>query len=200
MASWGTTSPVTKLVPAQRLRILDFDIENRPLSYLGQDFTTSDITAIAASFEGERLVHAWILGEDDITTTEEMLLGFTDLYAEADIVTGHYIRMHDLPIINGALMELGLASLGKKLTSDTKLDLKTRKGISASQESLSDMREVKAPKYQMTQKRWRSANRLTPEGIAQTRKRVVADIRQHKQLRQSLIAGDYLNPPTLWTP
>ena len=34
-------------VSARPLRVLDFDIENRPLSYLGSDFTTAEVTAIA---------------------------------------------------------------------------------------------------------------------------------------------------------
>jgi len=187
----------SRLIPAKNLLILDFDIENRPLSYLGMDFTTSDITAIACSFEGSRDIRVWLLGVDE---PKEMLLGFRAWYDAADVVTGHYVRAHDLPIISGALMEAGLETLGPKLVSDTKIDLKKRSGISASQESLADMLGVTAPKYQMTQEKWRSANRLTPEGIAETKKRVVADIKQHKQLRQALIAHDLLRPPSIWRP
>lgn len=179
----------------KNLRILDFDIENRPLSYLGMDFTTSDITAIACGWTDSNPVHVWALGEVD---TETMLRGFLEMYNEADIVTGHFIRNHDLPIINGALMEFGLPTLGPKLTSCTKNDLKTRKGISASQESLADMLGVPAPKIQMNQKKWRLANRLAPEGIAETKKRVVGDIIQHKALRKALIDADLLNSPSVW--
>lgn len=179
------------------LRQLDFDIENRPLSYLGMDFTTSDITAIAASWVGEKKVDVRLLGE---VTTEEMLAWFVELYDQADLVTGHYIRMHDLPIINGALMEMGMPSLSQKLSSDTKLDMLKRKGISASQESIADMLGVPAPKVQMSQAKWRSANRLTAEGIAETRTRVVGDIRQHKQMRQAMLDAGILGPPKTWYP
>lgn len=181
----------------RKLLTLDFDIENRPLSYLGMDFTTADVTAIAASFVGEKKVHVWLLGED---TSEAMLEGFQDLYDRADCVTGHYIRKHDLPIINGARMEFGLRPLGPKLTSDTKMDLLKRGGISASQESLADMLGVPSPKYHMSQAKWRAANRLTPEGIAETRKRVVDDIRQHKQLRLAMAAAGILGAPRTWYP
>src|SRR5690242_14257247 len=95
------------------LRVLDFDIENRPLAYLGMDFTSAEITAIAAGWTDEKAVHVWALGDVDLA---DILLGFKAMYDEADIVTGHYIRNHDLPIINGALMELGLPGLGPKLT------------------------------------------------------------------------------------
>lgn len=179
------------------LRILDFDIENKPLAYLGQDFTTSEVTAIAAGWADQKQIHVWCLGEVD---SEEMLAGFRDLYDQADLVTGHFIRSHDLPIINGALIEFGLPSLGLKLTSDTKTDLVRRKGVSASQESLADMLGVKAPKEGMSQTKWRAANRLTPDGIRETKRRVVGDVRQHKELRAALVAAGLLGPPRMWRP
>jgi hypothetical protein len=177
--------------------ILDFDIENRPLSYMGNDFTSADITAIAAGFVGEDDVAVWALGE---VTTEEMLRYFVSLYNEADIVTGHYIRKHDLPIINGALLEFGLKPLEPKLASDTKCDLIKFKDLSKSQESLSDLLGLPEPKHHMSQAEWRRANRLTPEGIEATKKRVVQDIQQHKELRAKLIEADFLNKPRLWSP
>lgn len=183
----------------KKLRVLDFDIENRPLSYLGQDFTTAEITSIAASFEGEKTIHTWLLDHDPVSM-DMMLIGFLRLYEEADVVTGHYIRKHDLPIINGALVEMGYGQLPPKLTSDTKLDLKTFSGLSKSQENLAEMLAVQAQKVQMNTPKWRAANRLTPEGLALTRKRVEGDIKQHKALRKALIAENLLNPPVLWRP
>ena len=185
------------LRPIGALSVLDFDIENRPLSYLGMDFTTAEITAIAASFVGEKKVHVWLLGVDDPIN---MLNGFRALYDRADCVTGHYIRKHDLPIINGAMLEAGLPALTAKLSSDTKLDLLKRGGVSASQESLADMLGVEAPKEQMNQGKWRAANRLTPEGIKETRRRVVGDVRQHKEMRARLVELGWLGPPKTWSP
>lgn len=176
----------------RKLRILDFDIENRPLSYRGQ-FPTADITAIAASFEGAQTVHCWLLGDDE---PETMLRGFVELYDQADIVTGHYIRKHDLPIINGALMEFGLPTLRPKMTSDTWLDLAKRKDLPTSQEDLSEMFGLAAPKVHMSQTKWRRANRL--DQIELTGVRVVGDVKQHKQLRAALIERGLLGPPKLW--
>lgn len=181
----------------RQLRVLDFDIENRPLSYLGHDFTTAEITAIAAGFCDEQRVHCWLLGRDE---PEEMLGGFMALYDKADMVTGHYIRKHDLPIINGALMEYGMPSLKPKLTSDTKMDLLKRSGISASQENLADMLGVVAPKVQMNQVKWREANRLEKDGIELTRQRVVGDVIQHQQLREKMLERGMLGPPKTWRP
>jgi hypothetical protein len=186
-----------KLRQAASLRILDFDIENRPLSYLGMDFTTADVTAIAAGWAGKSKVECWMLGE---VTTEEMLSGFVGLYDEADMVTGHYIRKHDLPIINGALIEHGMPTLKPKLTSDTKLDMLRRSGISCSQESLAGMFGLPEQKKHMTQTAWRMANRLTLEGIQHARERVVSDIRQHKALRERMVEAGLLGPPRTWVP
>lgn len=178
----------------RKAKILDMDIENRPLSYLGHDFTTSEVTAIAGSFGIDQPVTCWLLGKDD---PAEILELFRLLYNNADIVTGHYIRMHDLPIINGAMTELGLAPLGPKLTIDTKLDLKRLSGVSKSQESLADMLGVSLPKVHMTQAMWRAANRL--ERLDLTRERVVGDVRQHQELRLKLSEAGWLNPPKMWS-
>lgn len=180
-------------------RILDFDIENRPLSYLGQDFTTAEITAIAACWHGRPgTMKVWLLGRDE---PKAMLEGFREMYDAADMVTGHYIRMHDLPIINGSLVERGLPPLDQKLTCDTKLDLVKRGPvISASQENLSTMLGLAPPKIHMNTVLWREANRLTDEGLKLTYKRAVSDVIQHMALRAALVKRGLLSPPRVWRP
>lgn len=178
-------------------RILDFDIENRPLSYLGSDFTTADVTAIAAGWCDEEEVTVWALGE---VSQKKMLKEFVKMYNQADIVTGHFIRDHDLPHINSALLELGLDPLTEKLTSCTKRDLLKRKGISASQESLGAVLGIEAPKVHMSPSDWREANRLTKAGIAKTKERVAGDIIQHRQLRAALVKRNWLGTPRMWKP
>lgn len=193
-----------------KLRILDFDTENRPLAYLGSDYTSGEVTAIAWQFIGEpRTAQCVALGftcqhpgcgiVHNGDTYETMLAAFVDVYDAADIVTGHYIRGYDLPVLNGALLELGRAPLGDKLTHDTKNDLVPRKYLSASQENLAETLGVRAPKVQMNNAKWREANRLTPEGINLTRKRCVADVRQHIKLRARLLEVGVLQPPRMWT-
>jgi hypothetical protein len=180
-----------------KLRVLDFDTESRPLSYLGPDFTTSEVTAIAAGWCGKRDIHCWLIPE---TTAEVMLRSFVQMYDEADLVTGHFIRGHDLPRINGALMEHGLPPLGAKMASCTKSDLVKRSGISASQGNLAAMLGLSEPKQGMNQVDWRQANRLTPEGIEKTKKRVIQDVRQHRVLRAKLVELGLLGAPRLWNP
>lgn len=186
-------------IEASRRRTLDFDIENRPLSYLGSDFTTSDITSIAWGWADEDEVHCHLLTPDP-ESQREMLVRFVEAYNEADLVTGHYIRNHDLPIINGALFEWGLPGLTPKMSSDTKNDLKKFKGVSKSQESLADMLDVEEQKYHMSQRKWRAANRLRPEGVEEARTRCMNDIVQHKELRRRLVEERWLKAPRLWSP
>lgn len=180
------------------LRVLDFDIENRPLSYWQPDRPTAEITAIAAAWtDRPGDVGVWLLGRDD---PEAMLREFRLLYEMADMVTGHYITRHDLPIINGALIEFGLPTLGPKLVEDTKTMMVKKADIPATQEHLSDMLGVSNPKVHMTQARWREANRLTPEGLRFTEERVRGDVRQHMELRVKMREAGLLKAPRVWAP
>lgn len=179
-------------------RVLDFDIENRPLSYWIPDRPTAEVTGIAWAWtDRPSKVECSLLGID---TLEEMLTKFLAVYNEADMVTGHYIRKHDLPILNGALIEAGLPLLTEKYAQDTKLDMVNKADIPATQEFLSDTLGVKSRKYHMTQTMWRDANRLTPEGMALTEKRVTDDVRQHMKLRKAMLAAGMLHPPKVWRP
>lgn len=182
-----------------KLRVLDFDIENRPLSYWLDDRPTADVTAIAWSWIGSRQVDVAVQSLDD-TSTGDMLAEFAEVYMAADVVTGHYIRRHDLPILNGAMVEFGFLPLDGKLASDTKMDLYRWKDLPQSQEYLSAMFGLSRPKHHMSQHEWREANRLTPSGIELTKQRVVKDVQQHKQLRAHLIGAGALGPPQLWSP
>lgn len=180
-----------------RLRVLSFDIENRPLAYWYDGATTAEVTAIAAGFIGEGKIQCWLLGKN---TYEEMLEGFRAMYDQADIVTGHYIRKHDLPILNGAMIEARLAPLAPKMTSDTKLDHMKTSNLSQSQENIAQMLGLKEEKIHMSNASWREANRLTPAGLAKTRARVVGDVKQHMEMRAALIRRDLLRPPRMWRP
>jgi hypothetical protein len=182
--------------------ILDFDIENRPLSYWWGDACTAEITAIAWSAVGSDEVSVFALDPppDHETSMHAMLGAFVEAYAAADIVTGHFIRKHDLPIINAHLLEWGFAELPSKMTSDTKLDLTRTGSLSVSQESLDEMLRHQDEKVKMSQGLWRDANRLTPGGIEATIRRVHGDVVQHKAMRKELLKRGLLGVPRMWTP
>lgn len=195
-----------RLTKARRVRILDFDIEVRPMAFYGGDFVTKQPTAIAWKFVGEREpVTVVLLGESfdtRMTFIEEvnMLETFRQAYDQADVVTGHYIRGFDLPIINARLMRHGLPLLGATMAQDTKGDLARAQGVSKSQENLGAMFELRHPKVPMNTTRWEEANALMPAGIEATRKRVVGDVRQHVELRAKMLERGYLGGASHWSP
>ena len=179
-------------------RVLTLDIENRPISYWTPDRPTADITAIASCWSDDPdSMEVLLLGR---MTQRDMLRKFVARYMTADLVTGHYIRGHDLPIINGALLEHGLPTLSPKMSSDTRLDLIKKGDIPATQEFLLDTLGIDVPKYHMTQTNWRAANRLTSEGIAQAEKRVTDDVLGHMALRKEMQKRGLLGPPRMWNP
>ncbi len=187
-----------KLQIQKQLRILDFDIENRPSSYWYDGRPTAEITSIASCWDADiNTMQVFLLGVDDPI---EILQTFVERYNEADIVTGHYIRRHDLPIINGGLLEYGFPILEPKLTIDTKLDMVKKGDIPATQEYLGELFGLPAPKVQMSQHKWRQANRLTPEGIKLTKERAVGDVTQHILLRSDMMKRGLLKAPKMWRP
>ncbi len=191
-------------LPAQR--ILAFDIENRPLSYWIPDRPTAEITSIAACWVDQpETMMVWLL-RPAFTDAEHagqmrtMLTGFKAMYDQADMVTGHYITRHDLPIINAGLIEWGLPILGQKMVQDTKTQLVKFADIPKTQENLSDLMAIFAEKVHMKQSSWRTANRLTVEGLAATEARVKGDVIQHQELRKGLLGRGLLHAPRVWSP
>jgi len=183
---------------AGKLRILDFDIENRPLAYWYDGATTAEVTAIAACWLNEpKSMRVWLLGRQ---STKTILTGFLRLYNQADMVTGHYIRRHDLPILNGAMLEQGMPPLEPKLTCDTKMDLVKRKDLSASLEELACMFGLDSRKAHMSNTDWREANRLKSSGITKAKERAMSDVRLHMELYERLVSGGYLSAPKVWRP
>lgn len=182
-------------------RVLDFDIETRRIGFHnGGRFNPDgcEPVIIAAAWEGEP-VQTWSLGqrwrEKD---ARAMIAAFRSLYDEADVVTGHYIRKFDLPILNGACLEWGWPPLGPKLTIDTKLDLRSAQGMSASQENLASLKALEASKFHMNDNWWRKVARLTPEGLDLALTRVRADVVQHQELRAAL--SGWFVAPRVWRP
>ena len=189
-------APISVVVRNRPLRILDFDVEARPLHWISGDYVSKEITAIAWAWcDAPSDVTCYLLGESDPVV---MLHAFRAAYDRADMVTGHFIRGYDLPMVNGALTEYQLPALGDKLTHDTKLDLVRRAGLSGSQENIGAMLNLENPKVKMDQRKWRDANRLTPEGLKAVRERVVGDVIQHIEMRQRLLNLGYLGGPVLW--
>lgn len=184
----------------RQLRILDFDCESRPLGWLGPDMVHQEITVIGWKWIGEPGdVEVRALTKDD-RSRQRMLTTFRREFDRADMVVGHFIRSYDLPLVNAMLVEVGEPGLGMKLASDTKSDLPPMKGISKSQENLSEMFGLPEPKVHMNVPRWRVANRLSRVGVEKGVERAVYDVLQNIALRQALIDRGLLGPPKVWRP
>ncbi|HXJ62768.1 MAG TPA: hypothetical protein VNN79_03350 [Actinomycetota bacterium] len=182
---------------ANRLRVLDFDIETRLIGFhKGGRFAPDgcEPIAIAWSWCNPHAVTA------HVGPSKRMLREFAKAYAEADMVTGHYIRKFDLLVLNGAMIENGLPLLRQKLTLDTKGDLVAFAGLSKSQENLSEMLELAEAKYHMSDVKWREAARLKKNGRDETIRRVVDDVVQHMELREALTTEGLLRGPRVWAP
>lgn len=206
--------------PAGRGRILHFDIENRPLSYWVPDRPSAEVTSIAWMFGGDHdslkvvglAPPCWHKGHEAscpdmpafLLPMGPLLEEFRSVYDAADVVTGHYIIMHDLPIINAMLYEQRMPLLTDKRASDTKLHMFAKKDLPATQEYLLELLDVKCPlgmtleKYHMTQPKWREANRLSPAGVDQTVRRVTSDVHAHWHMREAMLAAGWLKAPSIW--
>ena len=182
----------------RRQRILDFDSECRPMHY-SEFRAESQITGIAWSWVGEDAVHCAIL-EQDLSNEQDMLQQFMDAFNQADMVTGHYLRRHDLPLVIDHCARLGVPWPRQILVQDTKVDLVRMNGLGQSQENLATAFGLAEEKHHMCGASWRVANALTPEGQAGTRKRVVDDVIQHTALRAELLKRGMLRPPRMWRP
>ena len=91
------------LAEERELRVLDFDIENRPLSYWVPDMPTCDITSIASAWVGDNdsmkvdllAPPCWHKGHeqgcpdmhDFLVTTEELLVRFVAPAVKLERVT-----------------------------------------------------------------------------------------------------------------
>lgn len=188
----------------QPLRVLDFDIEARPLGWYGGDFVHKEPTMISSCWTDDTstmetgFIHG--IGRAHRSSMRKMLLDFKKRYDEADIVAGHYIRGYDLPGIQAALIEYDLPLLGPKLTSDTKGDLIKFSGLSKSQQNLGGMLGIESPKIGMSMDDWRRANRLQKDGIQFSMDRCEGDVIQNIEMRNEMKRRGILGPPKVWEP
>lgn len=180
------------------LRILNWDSECRPMHY-SEFRPESQITGVAWSWIGSDDVECVVLNQD-LSNERSMLTRFLKAFDSADIVTGHYLRKHDLPLLVDHCIRLGLDLPKPVLVQDTMIDLPKVSGLGKSQENLSETLGVPAEKHHMNGARWRVANSLDRAGREGTRTRVVSDVVQNKQLRAVLLERGLLKPPVRWKP
>lgn len=187
-----------------------FDLENRPLAYWYDGQTTSEITAFGWRWDHDEPghVHTLMLRPGGMYETDDGTLlpypaahrRFTDELVSADLVYGHNIRRHDLPMLQGQLLRLRLPLLPALRTSDTCRDFPKRKDMSASLENLAGFYGLPGEKVKLTQADWEASNRLDPDGVAHARERVRSDVLLQSELRAVLLAHGTLGPARWWRP
>jgi hypothetical protein len=182
------------------------------MAWYAGDMVTKEITAIAWRFvdEAERKTRVWLLEPSEtwkqhVKKREEGLKRLLEDYNAADMVTGHYVRGFDLPLLNAACFRLGLPILPQKLTEDTKSDLVKMGGLSKAQQNLAAVLDAKKGlshhlKEQMDTHLWEVANSLVAEGRKEARRRVIGDVNQHVGFRNDLIESGALCRPRVWYP
>lgn len=210
-----TSTPLSVLKSSREIRTkaLCFDLENRPLAYWYDGETTSEITAFSWKWTDEDVVYTLLLVRDGTfqfnRSDESDAVWLTEVGAykrfvseleSADLVYGHNIRRHDLPMLNAGLLRRQLPILKPLLTSDTLKDYPRRGGMSASLENLAAYYGLEGEKLKMTQPMWEEANRLKPEGIELARERVEGDVLLQEKLRNKLLELEILKAPRMWRP
>jgi hypothetical protein len=183
-------------VTTKALSILDIDVECLPGHWIGGDYVSKLITAVAWKWiapakQPEVYTHYEFESEDlaDILRGE---------MSAADIVTGHYIRGFDLPLVNGNLQRGARPPIESVFAQDTKLDLYKSHGRSLSQKNLAAQLGVPKPKVDVTLFEWECFNTRRP-GYEQVGKdRCRGDVLQHVELRQVLLSIGWLGTPAMW--
>lgn len=180
-----------------RKHILVFDSECRPMHY-SEYRAESQITGLAWSWLNSETTHVHTLRQD-LVNEQDMLYEFFLSFNRADVVVGHYIRKHDLPLLSDHAFRFGMKMKSPIQTQDTMMDFVKVKGLGKSQDNLSVTLGLPEIKHHMTGADWRVANALTEEGRAGTRTRVVSDVEQNKALYRELSSKGALKMPKAWS-
>jgi hypothetical protein len=183
----------------KKMRLVTLDWECLPGHWIGSDYTSRIVTALAWS---------WSDSPDRIDvmthydhTRMAMAEAFRMILEGADVVTGHWVTGFDLPVGNGARLRENLPPLqGVVWASDTKAHLSKTSGRSLSQQNLAASLNCKAPKINVTLKDWEEFNLRTPGYREAGEERVVGDVKQHMEMRSKLIKLGWLTAPQRWMP
>jgi hypothetical protein len=184
----------------KRLRIIDIDVECKPGHWIGGDFVSKILTAVAWKWlddPGSPTSQVEVLTHYEHSPSE-MAEAIAEVITEADIVAGHYIRGFDLPLVNGNLLRAGSLPLDPVLAHDTKLDLTKAHGRSLSQKNLAAAIGVEAPKVDVNLTEWEAFNSVEPWAKSRGIERVAGDVIQNIEMRDRLLDIGWLGRPRVW--
>jgi hypothetical protein len=175
-------------------RVLDFDTENVPGFYWYDGVTTDLLDTIAWSWMDEDDVEVETLtnfrqADTALTFPASGYERFKSVVATADIVTGHNILRHDIPLLNATGLRLGLPQIAWPRTVDTLQLLRNMglKGFPKGQEYLADHFQIGERKMHVGLHTWEKAARGDPEARKVVIERCVSDVISHKELYKELM-------------
>jgi hypothetical protein len=196
--------------PVERLALV-FDTECRPMHY-SEWRPESQLTAYAWQFVvlrgGEVSPIGGLQGGvllQNMSNEDDLLKRFLAAYDLADMVMGHYVRKHDLPLINDHCVRAGgrgvfkpISERPQKLVQDTKLDFVKVKALGLTQDNLATMAGSDEHKHHMSGAEWRVANALDSAGRQDAWERVSSDVVQNLAIYQEYKARNALRAPLRW--
>lgn len=184
----------------RELRILDFDMESLAAGFADPEWVPQKITCIAWSWVGYEEVNSVISTQMGFFIPEirkTMLAAFMPVYEQADMVTGHNLLRHDLPLLNAECMRLGLEKPSPKLVRDTMRIGKT-KGFKKGQDNIGRLLKTQEEKQAMDWQAWEYA--YEDPTWQRVIDRCESDVVMHKQILEKMIVRDWLRKPVTWTP
>ncbi len=159
------------------------------------------ITCVAWGWVGEDHVEVRSCGPDGIygpaakRLRRAMLKPLLLAIREADMVTGHNLIRHDLPLLRTECLRLGLRTIDSVLVSDT-IKLGKLKGYKKGQDNIAALKGVDEQKLALNWQQWDDA--YCEVGWPLIRERCRSDVVSHKQIRLELIEDGSLKPPVRW--
>lgn len=165
-------------------RVLDFDTENVPGFYWYDDKTTDFLHTVAWCWvDNPKLVEYLTTYWDPKRGLVMQDLGpFLAALSQADAVTGHNIKRHDIPLTNGHALRYGLKPIAWPAPLDTLQMFPKTGGISKSQENLAALYDLAEQKMRVPLPVWERASRGEPAASKIVVDRCISDVRGHAEL------------------
>jgi len=182
------------------MRILDFDMESLAAGFADPAWVPQKITCIAWSWLGYDAVNSVISTQMGFFIPEiraAMLEQFMPIYEQADMVTGHNLLRHDLPLLNAECMRLGLAKPKAKLVLDT-MRLGKTKGFKKGQDNIGGLLKTQQEKQAMDYQAWEYA--YEDPTWQRVIDRAESDVVMHKEIVSKMRERGWLKAPVVWNP
>jgi DNA polymerase elongation subunit (family B) len=187
---------------AVKPRILDFDMESVAAGFADPQWVPQKITAIAWSWVGSDTIDTIVGNADSLYTKPEirveMIKTFLAALDEADMVTGHNLLRHDLPLLNAEMMRLHFPSTLRPIRVHDTMRMVKTKGFKKGQDNIAGLVETHERKIAMDWQQWEDA--YAEPGWPKVADRCRSDVIMHKEMLAEMKERGWLKKPVLWRP